>query len=131
MALQGTFNAAMGKVIGVWQSTLAVHIIGTAATLLIMLAWGMNWGQYNRLGELPWYAWLGGILNVLIIFAVVTAMPKIGVGNATTAIVVAQIMTAVAIDALGAFGMQQYRLRWLDLLGVALLAGGTWILTTR
>ncbi|MDO4540044.1 MAG: DMT family transporter [Syntrophomonadaceae bacterium] len=131
MALQGTFNAAMGKVIGVWQSTLAVHIIGAAATFLIMMLWGMNWSNYGKLGELPWYAWLGGILNVLIIFAVVTVMPKIGVGNATTAIVVAQIMTAVTIDALGAFGMEQYRFRLLDLLGIALLAGGTWILTMK
>lgn len=131
MALQGTFNAAMGKIIGVWQSTLAVHIIGTAVTLVIILLWGMSFSSFGKAGELPWYAWLGGILNVLIIFAVVTVMPKIGVGNATTAIVVAQILTAVTIDALGAFGMEQYRFRLLDLLGVALLAGGTYILTMK
>lgn len=131
MAFQGTFNSAMGKIIGVWQSTLAVHIIGTATTLLIMLLWRMNWSDYEKLGDLPWYAWLGGILNVIIIFTVVTVIPKIGVGNATTAIVVTQVLTAVLIDAFGAFGMQQYPLRWIDFFGVALLASGTYILTMK
>ena len=27
MALQGTFNAALGKIIGLWESTLLVHVM--------------------------------------------------------------------------------------------------------
>ena len=128
MALQGTFNAALGKIVGVWQSTLLVHIIGLITVVLIIAVIGSGFTGLNKIGSVPWYAFLGGILNVLIIYAVVRSIPEIGVGNATTAIIVAQILTAVTIDGLGLFGMQKYEFKYLDLLGIVLLAVGTRIL---
>lgn len=127
MALQGTFNAALGKVIGIWESTLVVHIIGVLTALVVIIALGISW-QSGKLAEAPWYAYLGGIMNVIIIYAVVRTMPQIGVGNATTAIIVAQILTALIIDNSGAFGMKQCDLHLRDLLGVLLLAVGARIL---
>ncbi|MEN6389255.1 MAG: DMT family transporter [Syntrophomonas sp.] len=131
MALQGTFNAALGKSVGVWSSTLLVHIIGTATALLIMLFCRSDWFNLEQLSQVPWYAFLGGILNVLIIYGVVKTIPQVGVGNATTAIIVTQILTAVLIDGLGAFGMKKYEFQYLDLLGIALLAIGGRILLLK
>ena len=37
MALQGTFNTAAGKVIGIGENTLLVHLIGAATMALILL----------------------------------------------------------------------------------------------
>jgi len=128
MALQGTFNAALSKVIGIWQSTLVVHVIGIVTVLGIILPLGISFDNYNKLGEVPWYAYLGGVLNVLIIYTVVRTIPQIGVGNATTAIIVAQVLTAVLIDGLGLFGMKKYEFQYVDLLGIALLAIGARIL---
>jgi len=128
MALQGTFNAALGKIIGIWQSTLVVHLIGTAAVLVIILLAGLSWGSFNKLGAVPWYAYLGGLLNVIIIYAVARAIPQIGVGNATTAIIVAQLSTAILIDSLGIFGVKKLEFQYLDILGIILLAVGAKIL---
>lgn len=128
MALQGTFNAALGKIIGIWESTLLVHIIGTVLVILIIMILGVGFSNFSKLGNVPWYAFLGGILNVAIIYTLVRAIPKIGVGNATTAIIVAQVLTAVLIDCLGAFGMKKIEFHYLDLLGIALLAAGARIL---
>lgn len=131
MALQGTFNAALGKSVGVWSSTLLVHIIGTATALLIMLFCRSDWFNLEQLSQVPWYAFLGGVLNVLIIYGVVKTIPQVGVGNATTAIIVAQILTAILIDGLGAFGMKKIEFQYLDLLGIALLAIGGRILLLK
>lgn len=128
MALQGTFNAALGKVIGIWESTLLVHIIGTLTVLLIILCLGIGFDNFGKISRVPWYAFLGGILNVLIIYAVVRSIPQIGVGNATTAIIVTQVLTAVLIDSLGIFGMKKIEFHYIDLLGIALLAAGAKIL---
>jgi len=128
MALQGTFNAALGKIIGVWESTLLVHVIGSLAALIIILILGMGFSNYAKMNSVPWWAFLGGILNVIIIYLVVRTIPQIGVGNATTAIIVAQILTAVLVDSLGLFGMKKYEFHYLDLLGIALLAIGARIL---
>lgn len=131
MALQGTFNAALGKAIGIWPSTVLVHVIGTVTAIAIMLVFRIGWFNMSNLSQIPWYAFLGGVLNVLIIYAVVRTIPQVGVGNATTAIVVAQILTAVLVDALGAFGMKKYEFQYLDLLGIALLAVGGRILLLK
>ncbi len=128
MALQGTFNAALGKVIGIWESTFLVHIIGTLTVLLIILCLGIGFENFGKIGRAPWYAFLGGVLNVLIIYAVVRSIPQIGVGNATTAIIVTQVLTAVLIDSLGIFGMKKIEFHYIDLLGIALLAAGAKIL---
>ncbi len=128
MAIQGTFNSVLGKIIGVWESTLIVHVIGTIIVLIIMLLMGRGISNFAKCSQVPWYAYLGGILNVIIIFTVVKTMPVIGVGNATTAIIVAQVSTAVLIDSLGLFGMKKYDFQYIDLLGIALLAIGARIL---
>jgi len=128
MALQGTLNTALGKIVGLWESTLIVHVVGTITSLLIILILGIGFGNLSKLGSAPWYCYLGGILNVLIIYAVVRSMPQIGVGNATTAIIVAQLITALIIDNSGAFGMKKVSFQYMDLLGIALLAIGARIL---
>lgn len=128
MALQGTVNTALSKVVGTWESTLVVHIIGALASLLAIIVLGIGFSFFGKLGQVPWYGFLGGILNVAIIFAVVSAMSQIGVGNATTAIITAQLITALVIDCTGAFGMKQYSFHYRDLLGVAMLADGAHIL---
>ena len=128
MALQGTFNAALGKIIGLWESTLLVHVIGSLVALIIILVLGVGFNNFAKITSVPWYAFLGGILNVVIIYLVARTIPQVGVGNATTAIIVAQILTAVLVDSLGAFGMKRLEFHYLDLLGIALLAVGTRIL---
>ncbi|MEQ8201260.1 MAG: DMT family transporter [Syntrophomonadaceae bacterium] len=128
MALQGTVNTALGKVIGTWESTLVVHIIGALASLLVIMTLGIGFSFFGKMDQVPWYGYLGGILNVAIIYAVVISMSQIGVGNATTAIVTVQLITALLIDCTGAFGMKQYHFHYRDLLGVAMLAIGARIL---
>lgn len=128
MALQGTLNSALGKVVGILESTLIVHLVGSIITLLIILLLGVGFGNLGKMAQAPWYVYLGGVLNVAIIYAVVRSIPQIGVGNATTAIIVAQISTAILIDCLGAFGMKKYEFHYIDLLGIALLAVGAKIL---
>lgn len=128
MAVQGTMNSVLGKVIGLWESTLVVHIIGLVTVVGVILVTGVGFGGLAKGGEAPWYVYLGGLLNVIIIFGVVKSMPQIGVGNATTGIIFAQILTAVMIDRFGIMGVEKVPFRWLDLLGVALLAVGTRIM---
>ncbi len=128
MAIQGTLNAALGKVLGVWESTLIVHLVGTITSLLVIIVLGIGFSNLSKLGQAPWYIYMGGVLNVAIIYALVRSIPQIGVGNATTAIIVAQVLTALLIDCTGCLGMKKMDFHYIDLLGVALLAIGARIL---
>lgn len=128
MAVEGSINAALGKAVGVMESTLLVHVIGSAVVLILMIFVGTGWNNFGKLGEAPWWVYLGGVLSVLIIYALVLAIPKAGVANATTAIIVAQISMAVVVDALGLFGMKRHNFNYYDILGIVLLVVGARIL---
>lgn len=129
MALQGSLNAALSKVVGLWETALVVHITGTAlvAILLFVLRLGRQQHIFYS-AQAPWYLYLGGVIGVLIIYLVMASIPRVGVANATTAIIVGQVLTAIVIDHFGLFGLAEITCGWNQLLGLGLLATGAWLL---
>ena len=127
MAIQGSLNAALSKVIGLFPATLVVHIIGTVLTAATVI-FHVGSGNLAKIAAAPWYTYLGGVLNVLIIAGVAVTIPRLGVASATTAIIVGQVLTALCIDHLGCFGLERVPFTWTKLLGLALLAAGAWLL---
>lgn len=128
MAIQGSLNSVLGKVIGFWEATFVVHIIATLLVAIIIFIFSLNKGDFNNLVKAPWYTYIGGILNVIILYGVVVTIPKLGVANATTLIIVGQVTTAVIIDHFGFWGLEAVPFQWTKLIGVGLLAWGAKIL---
>ncbi|OAT82948.1 DMT family transporter [Desulfotomaculum copahuensis] len=131
MAVQGSLDAALGKVIGLLETTFIVHLVGLVLAALLLFGCRLGDGQLARYAQAPWYTYLGGVLGVLIIYAVVRSIPKVGVAPATTAIILGQVFTASLIDHLGLFGMEKLPFNWLRLLGTLLMAGGAWFLLKK
>lgn len=127
MAVQGTLNSLLSQKTSLLSATLLVHIIGTLVALLAVFAWRVPILNHNW-SSVPWYAYLGGILSVIIVGLVAVSIPKIGVCNATTAIIIGQVSMAVLIDHFGWLGME--RLPWspLQLIGIVLFAAGAKLL---
>ena len=127
MAIQGTLNSSLSQKTSLLSATLAVHIIGTLVALIAALAWRTPLLKYHWI-SVPWYLYLGGILSVLIVGLVAVSIPKVGVCNATTAIIIGQVSMAVLIDHFGWLGMS--RLPWTpwQLVGIALFAAGAKLL---
>ncbi|MGI6553886.1 MAG: DMT family transporter [Bacillota bacterium] len=123
MAVQGSLNAVLGKYVGQIEATLLVHIIGSAMAGVIVLL-GFGKGDLGKLMEVPWYAYLGGIISVLIIYGVAASIPKVGVALATTAIIVGQVSTAMLIDQFGLFGLEKVPFTCMKLAGLIFLALG-------
>ncbi len=123
MAVQGSLNAVLGKYVGQVEATFFVHIIGSLAVGAILLV-GLGKGNMGKFMEVPWYAYLGGIISVLIIYGVAASIPKVGVALATTAIIVGQVSTAMLIDHFGLFGLEKIPFTLLKFGGLVLLAAG-------
>lgn len=131
MALQGSINSALGKIIGLLEATFIVHVVGTLVTVAALFLFQLGQGNLSRLPQAPWYTYLGGAIGVLIIYGVVASMPRVGVANATTAIIVGQVITAMVIDHFGFFGLEQIPFSWWKALGLALLAAGARFMLMR
>jgi len=127
MAIQGTLNSSLSQKTSLLSATLVVHVIGTLVALIAALAWKTPLLK-NHWIAIPWYLYLGGVLSVLIVGLVAVSIPKVGVCNATTAIIIGQVSMAVLIDHYGWFGMS--RLPWnpWQLVGIGLFAAGAKLL---
>jgi len=128
MAVQGSINSALGKVIGLWEATFLVHLSAAIVLLLILFVFHMGKGDLALCSKAPWYLYLGGLIGVLITFGVVISIPKLGVAVATTAIIVGQVLTALIIDHFGLFGLKEISFTWIKFLGLVLLALGAKLL---
>jgi transporter family-2 protein len=131
MAVQGTLNSALGKVVGLLEATFVVNAVGLVLVSVLLFVLGLGTGSWSKVDQAPWYTFTGGILGVVITYTVVRSIPLVGVANATTAIVAAQVLTATAIDHLGLFGMKEISFTWHRLVGTVLVAGGAWLLLRR
>jgi transporter family-2 protein len=132
MAIQGSVNAALGKVVGLLESTFIVH--GTGFLLVSALLFIFRLGKEKQVWNLfqaPWYCYLGGLLGVLIIYMVILSIPQVGVAPATTAIILGQVFTAGLVDHFGLFGLRKISFSLYQLLGGLMMAGGAWLLLKR
>jgi len=128
MAIQGSLNTALSKVIGLLETTFIVHVTGTIILVVLLFVLRMGKGNLYALSEAPWYAYLGGVVGVGIIYLVAASIPEVGVANATTAIIVGQVVTAIVIDHFGAFGLEKMAYGWNQIVGVILLGIGAKLL---
>jgi len=129
MSFQGAFNAVLGKRVTLLGTSAVVHVVGAALTGLIILGAVLifRWSPPGRadLAGLPLYAYLGGVLSVLIIAGVAFAFPVTGAGLGVSVIVTAQLATAIALDHFGLFELSRIPVSWVRLAGVVLLIVGT------
>jgi transporter family-2 protein len=128
MAVQGSLNSVLSKVVGLWEATFIVHITGTVILFFVLFFFKIGRGSLAVWSHAPWYAYLGGVVSVFIIYLVAASIPEVGVSNATTAIIVGQVLTAVIIDHFGGFGLERIPCGWNQLAGLVLLAIGAKLL---
>ncbi|NLM39619.1 MAG: DMT family transporter [Firmicutes bacterium] len=130
MAIQGTLNSGLSKVLGLLEASFVVHVIGSL-TGAVLLLFGLGQGNWRQAFQAPWFTYLGGILGIGIVLLVALAIGEVGAASATTAIIVGQVGTAVVIDLFGWFGMEKAPFSYLKVVGVFLLAVGAWLLLYR
>lgn len=131
MALQGSLNSLLGKAVGLLEATFVVHVTGTLTVVVGLFVLGLGKGSLLKIAGAPWYSLVGGVLGVLIVYGVVFSIPKLGVAVATTAIIVGQVSTALAIDHFGLFGLEKIPFSWAKGAGVLLLAAGARLMLVK
>ncbi len=134
MAWQGTINSLLSEGISLAYATLVVHVTGTVAAALVALTVYLTGSVRTDPGGVfsaPWYAYVGGILGVAIIWGVAATIARTGAAPATTAIIVGQVATAAMLDHFGAFHLDQMPFSVTRGIGLVLLAAGAWLMLHR
>lgn len=105
IAVQAPINAALGRGLGAPVPAAAVSFgVGFLALAMISVLQGQG-GAYLRLGQVPAWTLVGGLLGAWYVFAAVWGVASLGVVTLVAALVLGQMAAALVIDATGALGM--------------------------
>lgn len=122
MSVQGVMNTRLGDKVGVLETNAFVQLVGFVLALLIALFFGH--GDIRRIGEAPWYAWLGGVLAPVITVTVMLSIAGLSPTIAISTILIAQLGVAALIDAFGIMESEKLPFTWQKVLGLVLMVGG-------
>lgn len=124
VSVQAPLNATLSRAVGgPVNAALVSFLVGSLAlgTLALILRDKVDPAAMKAL---PWWAWVGGVCGAVFVATAAYAAPKLGVATMLTLAVASQLVTAVALDHVGAFGLPKQEVSPGRLLGVALVIAG-------
>jgi transporter family-2 protein len=128
VALQPPANAALSKHVGDLGAAFVSLTISVAIVGVLLVAVGHP-GRLSGLRTFkPEYA-LGGLAGAAVVSVSLVAVRSLGVGGVTALLVAAQLIISVLADRLGWFGVHRISLGTGRLAGLALVIGGTLLIT--
>jgi bacterial/archaeal transporter family-2 protein len=117
------------------NARLAGHLGGTVTAVtvsflvgfLVLAALTLLRGGVPTLAQAasaPWWAWVGGAVGALYVWSAAWSVGTLGVVTLVAALVFGQLLAALALDAVGAFGMAVREISWTRIAAVGLVGAG-------
>lgn len=129
VAMQNVFSTRISEKIGMWETTVVVHLVGLVFALLLAAVLGN--GDYKNLGEVNKLYLLAGALGVMIIFSVTMGVSTLGPSFAISLMVISQLSFATIIDTFGLFGTDKTRFDFTKLLGIVIMIIGVIVFKSK
>ena len=124
LSVQAPINATLARALqSSVSAALVSFVVGTVALAGVALAARVP-PDAAAVRALPWWAWIGGLCGAVFVAGAAYAAPKVGVATLLTVGVASQLVAAVVIDHVGAFGLARQAITTGRLLGVGLVIAG-------
>lgn len=127
VAMQAPINSVLGKSVGTFAAASVSFAVGLAVLVCITLLFTSGFGEVVNTADLRWYYLTGGLLGAAYVTTVLVSVRTLGAGGVTAATIAGQLTLAVVIDRFGWFGVDKQGLTPQRVLGIALLALGTFL----
>lgn len=129
LAMQAPINARVAVDIGRLPAAVVSFVIGTVVLVAIALLAGGLGGVRGY--SLPWYYLAGGVLGALYVTTVLITVKPLGAGGLTAATITGQLGASMLLDRAGAFGLDRQPITTVRVVGVVLLAAGTYLIVAK
>jgi transporter family-2 protein len=127
IALQAPINSTLGRQIGTFQAAAVSFAVGTALLVAIVVLAAGGFGDLGQARHLSWYYLTGGVLGAAYVTTVLVTVRPLGAGGVTAATIAGQLTAAVLVDHLAGLGVDRHPVTAGRLLGIGLLAAGTYL----
>ncbi len=105
VAAQAPINARLRVVLGSPLMAAAVSFAVGTVVLVAAAALAPGRGGVTRIGEGPWWIYLGGLCGTVMVVGTLMAAPRLGVTPTFVAVIAGQVALAALIDRFGWFGI--------------------------
>jgi transporter family-2 protein len=124
LPVQAGVNARLAEWVGgPIRASMISFAVGTAVLFVLALVATRGIVNTGRLGEIPWWAWLGGAVGAGYVASTVAAAPRLGALNLFAAVIFGQLVCSVLLDHFGVL-YGEHQLSAGRLAGVVLLGAG-------
>ena len=124
IAVQAPINAGLARHVG---SALAAAAISFGVGFAILAAATLATGQgrsFARAFGAEWWLWTGGVLGAFYVWTIVWSLPRLGALTALCALALGQIVAAILLDRMGAFGLPIRDISLPRILAALMVGGG-------
>ncbi len=106
------------------RATLVSFAVGTLVLLVAAIPLLRGWPPAARLGDAPWWVWIGGLLGAFYVLGSIVTAPRLGAVTLVALILAGQATASLLVDHFGWVGFEEHPVTPGRVLGVLLLAAG-------
>ncbi|MBC7180725.1 transporter family-2 protein [Roseovarius sp. MBR-51] len=124
VAIQAPLNSALGRTIDSSVAAAAVSFGVGFVALVLLVALSGDSAAFGRAALAPRWLLLGGLLGAFFVWASLWSVPVLGVLTTAATLILGQIVGAMVLDYIGAFGIAARDLSWTRLTAALLVGAG-------
>ncbi len=124
IATQAVMNGRLSDHLGDPVTAAAISFIVAAVLLSIIVVARGTVPSASVMAGAPWWVWVGGALGAFYVWSSIYSVSTLGVVTLMATLVFGQMVAAIVLDAIGAFGLQVREVSWTRMAAVAMVAGG-------
>jgi transporter family-2 protein len=124
VTFQASINSALGRATdnGILAAAVSFGVGFLVLSAVVLISGGSE--AVPRLGNAAWWMFLGGALGAFYVWASLWGVPLLGVVTMVSALILGQMVAAMVLDTVGAFGLPVRELSLSRVAAAVLVAAG-------
>jgi transporter family-2 protein len=123
------FQAGVNAQLAEWlhspvRAAFVSFLVGTIVLLAAAALVFKPLPSWGRLGDAPWWVWIGGALGALYVAASIVTAPKLGAATLVALVIAGQALASLIVDQFGWVGFQTKHVSLGRVLGMLLVGAG-------
>jgi bacterial/archaeal transporter family-2 protein len=123
------FQAGVNAQLAQWvhspiRAAFVSFVVGTIALGVLSALVLKPLPSTGRLGDAPWWVWIGGLLGAFYVAGSIVTAPKLGAATLIALVVAGQSLASLAVDHFGLVGFKEHPVSGGRLAGMALVFAG-------
>jgi bacterial/archaeal transporter family-2 protein len=130
-SIQVAVMGELGERVGIAPALVFAVVVSLVCALVALVIVERSFSGLRAAYEQPKWLWLGGVMSIVIVFAITLGAPRVGTAATIGLVITGNLLMAAVIDQFGLLGQDEIPLAWPRLLGIALLAAGASLTLTQ